>query len=729
MDFLSACHTCEVLRKIKLRHLLLTFLIVLLLLSFLASIVVPIEAMGENWLTGWTYRKSHVINSALGAGTNYQVKITVHYGSGQDAAGDVYCNGNCQPSFGDIRWTSDDGNSLLDYWIESSTTSGNAVFWINVTADLSSTSQTIYLYYGNSAVSTTSSAANTFIRIIDGGSMVLSLPLDEGSGVIVYDKSGNGNNGAVNSSGTSFVTGKFGTGLHFDGTTNSFVNVTDSNTLDIGTNNLTISMWVNMSSMTGTQTLLTKRNATSLANSGYQLQLQSGTPYLYFCDGSTTRLVGHANTALSLNTWYFLVFVMQRNGNVTFYVNGTAKGTFDISTEQGSLANSVNLYLAKEIGYNAIGNGTLDEVNIFNRTLTAAEISDMFNYYPMTSNSNPGSLYVRKYVNPEPVNGIWGTEESIDSAPPTYSNISVNTTVAGALCSFNCLISDNVNVSTYIFSSNNTGTWVNDTATAFSSFYDTASAWANVTKTLDSTVGDVVSYLWYANDTSNNWSNSDQYSLTLTAPYRPNLQMTPDSIICREYNETFTVQINVTNAIDTQAFSFTIYYDPSILNFSSVTWGELGTGTITEIDTANGIIEGNVAGSTINGNCWLLNITFQDIATMIWKQGQINELDGQILFQQARLNFTGNSTLQYVEGGISQIGVNQAAYTFLPIKGDINNDGTVNILDLRTVAAYYDKTPTDPEWPEASKYDLNNDNIIDIFDLVVVATNFGFTYP
>jgi|GEM_PF-5267633 len=30
----------------------------------------------------------------------------------------------------------------------------------------------------------------------------------------------------------------------------------------------------------------------------------------------------------------------------------------------------------------------------------------------------------------------------------------------------------------------------------------------------------------------------------------------------------------------------------------------------------------------------------------------------------------------------------------------------------RTVAAYYDKTPTDPEWPVASKYDLTNDTLV-----------------
>jgi hypothetical protein len=125
----------------------------------------------------------------------------------------------------------------------------------------------------------------------------------------------------------------------------------------------------------------------------------------------------------------------------------------------------------------------------------------------------------------------------------------------------------------------------------------------------------------------------------------------------------------------------------------------------------------------------MMKITFQAINATIWKEGLANKLEGKIWFHQALLGFADGSTLQFVEGGVNQMDVNQAAYTFLPIQGDVNNDGTVDVLDLRTVAFYYDRTSADPEWPEASKYDLTNDNIIDIFDLVVVGVNIGFTYP
>jgi hypothetical protein len=103
------------------RKLFVYLLIAIIVLSCVMTFQLrTVTATG--WLTGWSYRKSHVINAAKDAGTNYQIKITVHYGSGTDTSGDVYLNGKCRTDFGDIRFTDDDGITLLDYWIENSMT-------------------------------------------------------------------------------------------------------------------------------------------------------------------------------------------------------------------------------------------------------------------------------------------------------------------------------------------------------------------------------------------------------------------------------------------------------------------------------------------------------------------------------------------------------------------------------------------------------------------------------
>ena len=68
-------------------------------------------------------------------------------------------------------------------------------------------------------------------------------------------------------------------------------------------------------------------------------------------------------------------------------------------------------------------------------------------------------------------------------------------------------------------------------------------------------------------------------------------------------------------------------------------------------------------------------------------------------------------------------------YKFSPVQGDVNNDGTVDITDLRAVAAYYNVREGNPMWAAAAPYDLNLDKIIDIFDIVLVAVKYGYTYP
>jgi len=115
----------------------------------------------------WSFRKSHVINSAVGAGTDYQVKVVVHYGSGVDSGENVFLNANCRSDFGDVRFTSDDGVTLLDYWMESMAYYDRAVFWVKVLGDLSSSDQMIYVYYGNGNAASISNGANTFLFFDD----------------------------------------------------------------------------------------------------------------------------------------------------------------------------------------------------------------------------------------------------------------------------------------------------------------------------------------------------------------------------------------------------------------------------------------------------------------------------------------------------------------------------------------------------------------------------------
>ena len=71
--------------------------------------------------------------------------------------------------------------------------------------------------------------------------------MDEGAGTVVNDSSGNGNNGTLSGNPlTSWVTGKYGAALQFDGLQN-YVQVSASPSLR-GMSALTVALWFNASS-------------------------------------------------------------------------------------------------------------------------------------------------------------------------------------------------------------------------------------------------------------------------------------------------------------------------------------------------------------------------------------------------------------------------------------------------------------------------------------------------
>jgi len=102
-----------------------------------------------------------------------------------------------------------------------------------------------------------------------------------------------------------------------------------------------------------------------------------------------------------------------------------------------------------------------------------------------------------------------------DTIKPTYSNAQTNTTIAGESILFSILYNDDTALESdggYIFSTNNSGVWVNDSLIIWTS----TPQWANVSKTLPN-AGNRTDYRWYANDSAGNINNTEIFYVEITA--------------------------------------------------------------------------------------------------------------------------------------------------------------------------------------------------------------------
>jgi hypothetical protein len=100
-----------------------------------------------------------------------------------------------------------------------------------------------------------------------------------------------------------------------------------------------------------------------------------------------------------------------------------------------------------------------------------------------------------------------------DTIAPTYSSLQTNSNIAGGTTSFSVVVNDEhilENNGYYIFSTNNTGTWVNDSAVNFT---DTPQS-VVINKTLNSTVGIKVGYRFYLYDNLGNKNDTGIQTIT-----------------------------------------------------------------------------------------------------------------------------------------------------------------------------------------------------------------------
>jgi len=340
------------------------------------------------WLTGWSYRKSHVINYAAGAGTLYQKQITVHYGSGTDGDDDVYCTvggvAHCKTDFGDIRFTDDDGSTELDYWMESKTNSDNAVFWVEVADSLESVAQTIYVYYGNTGVATTSNGANTFPSLFDDFNRADSATVGNG-----WTEDEDAGVGALSIDTNRLKTIQYQNYFcHIEKSSPAIANmVLQGKILVTGGQAASWGPMINV-------------YWNSYDYIGIGLGYYGGYCYWTHNDINSTFSDLYTGTS-SINTWYwFRVRVGSSKVYVDYSPDGVAWTNFATINRPASWNGNPSLIIVgKGLAVSAVSYPNADLDNSY------ATAADSTTFYV-------DDVFVRKFTDPEPTHGSWGSEET-----------------------------------------------------------------------------------------------------------------------------------------------------------------------------------------------------------------------------------------------------------------------------------------------------------------------------
>lgn len=216
--------------------------------------------------------------------------------------------------------------------------------------------------------------------------LVLYLAFDEGTGSIIKDSSGNGNNGSI-MGGARWVQGKDGKALEFDGE-DDYVRVPYNDIFNI-TDTITLAVWIKPSLPFAPPWKAIINNREFGAEGSYLLQTSQ-------TDGGPERVAEFAlrlpggytyMRAVTLLTsddfWHIVATYDKESSQMKIYVNGnlekTAKpnrapsGPIDPASEDG-------IFIGKDYGVDAPNwfGGIIDEVAIYNRALTEAEVKDLY---------------------------------------------------------------------------------------------------------------------------------------------------------------------------------------------------------------------------------------------------------------------------------------------------------------------------------------------------------------
>jgi len=245
----------------------------------------------------------------------------------------------------------------------------------------------------NWAPAPTTAAVQGWLTWIPDNTGVAYWKFDDGGLSATASDSSGTNIGTLNG-GPSWVAGKIGQALSFNGT-NQYVSVPDVAALNAYP--LTVAAWFKTGTTTGSPAIVNKYVSASM--NGYNLFFYQGSLCAWYFENSSYYVFAGGAGQCTMttpgfnnNNWHHVVFTVDGSGG-KLYVDGTQQATQAWNNPAFAAATSTTQPLS--IGYypgtatNPYFPGTIDEVRIYNRALSAAEVSEL---YALTTPSSGGSV-------------------------------------------------------------------------------------------------------------------------------------------------------------------------------------------------------------------------------------------------------------------------------------------------------------------------------------------------
>ncbi len=266
-------------------------------------------------------------------------------------------------------------------YAEIATTGTNVVTYSDSTCG----SGTTYYYraraYNGTGNSSYSAEANaTTVEITTGRQG--HWKLDSSSGTTATDSSGNSNTGTL-TGGPTWVAGKIGNGLNFDGVDDR-VNAGSGASLD-NLAAMTLTAWIKADTLGGGgKGRIVDKTTTVNPDNGWLFFLDGTNQLSFSVDYTTANLKrSTATNAVSLGTWIHVVATWTGSAtatNIKFYVNGV-EASYGTGTDgTGTRVNdgTANFSIGTDSTAVRTFDGVLDDVRAYNRVLSTAEITAIY---------------------------------------------------------------------------------------------------------------------------------------------------------------------------------------------------------------------------------------------------------------------------------------------------------------------------------------------------------------